>query len=282
MKASQQFVCYLDESGSREIKVGRRDAIGLLVAPNESSLLDEMREFVDRFEAESTHEDRDKRKQEVKGSSIRPDRLLEVVQTCKSLGLRMSLYVAAQLPASGVPDDREAAARALAGAGAGTPWEDEADAAGAALLRISGSDRYYCDLVSRLIYEGLPGQILRMERDAQFEVVCDPCLPPPYDQVLRVAANIAAHAILIGEAPERAEHVLVPSNALQVRDGGDEDRFGRQLVDWLLYPLALYHRRDANPGHKKQYEMVWSEMDDSLVAPLDAVNTLEEFTRRFA
>ncbi len=282
MTASNKFVCYLDESGSREIKVDRRDAIGLLVAPHESGLLDEMRGFVERFEAESTDEDRDKRKQEVKGSSIRPERLLEIVQTCKSLGLRMSLYVVQQLRGSGEPDDREGAARALAGAGAGTPWRGEADAAGAALIQMSGSDRYYCDLVSRLIYEGLPGQILRSSRDAQFEVICDPCLPPPYDQVLRVAINIAAYASLVGEAPDRAEHVLVPSNALQARDGVDDDRFGLQLVDWLLYPLMLYHRRDANPDHKSRYEMVWSEYDGSFVAPLDEVNTLEEFTRRFA
>ena len=282
MSASQQFVCYLDESGSREIKVGRRDAIGLLVAPDESDVLDEMRAFVERFEDDSTQEDRHAKSQEVKGSSIRPGRLIEVVRKCKALGLRMSLYVAHQFPGSGKSDDREAAARALAGAGAGTPWMREAESAGDALIKMSGSDRYYCDLVSRLIYEGLPGQILRSHRGAKFEVICDPCLPAPYDQVLRVAINIAAHASLVGEAPEKAEQVLVPSNALHARDGGKGDRFGLQLVDWLLYPLALYHRWDASEDHKGRYEPVWSEMDDSLVAPLDEVNTLEAFTRRFA
>ena len=44
----------------------------------------------------------------------------------------------------------------------------------------------------------------------------------------------------------------------------------------------LYHRRDASEDHKSRYEKVWSEMDDSLVVPIDEVNTLEEFTRRFA
>lgn len=276
-----RFLCYLDESGSREIKVGRRDAIGLLVVPDEPGVLSAIAHFVERFEAESTHADRDKRKQEVKGSSIRPERLLDVVRTCKSLGLRMSLYVAEQLQGSGGPDERQAAACALARAAALTPLESEAETAGAALLRISGADRYYCDLVSRLIYEGLPGQTLRRTRDAQFDVVCDPCLPTPFDQVLRVAINIAAYASLVGEAPDRAAHVLVPSNAVRVRYGVDADRFGLQLVDWLLYPLALYHQA-ANPEHKKRYEKVWSEYDNTFVVPVDEINTLEGFTKRFA